>query len=124
LLTGWQEAVMKARRFVVAVGLIVLASYAVTFAQRPAYRSGTDLVNLNVTVTGADKRHVAGLALEHFEILEDGVPQSLQYFAAGETPLDIVLVLDTSGSMRDSLALVRAAARRFVAALRPAIASA
>jgi Ca-activated chloride channel family protein len=110
-MTRWKQ--------VFAVGVAFLVLHGVVQAQRPAFRSGTDLVNLNVTVTGADKRHVAGLAPNQFEVLEDGVPQTVQYFAAGETPLDIVLVLDTSGSMRDSLPLVQAAARRFVAALRP-----
>jgi Ca-activated chloride channel family protein len=109
---------MKSRASGVVVGVVVLASQ-LAFAQRPAYRSGTDLVNLNVTVTGANQRHVSGLSSGQFEILEDGVPQTVQYFAAGETALDIVLVLDTSGSMHESLPLVQEAARRFVSALRP-----
>lgn len=82
------------------------------------FRSATELVNLNVTVVGPDASLVPGLTSEQFEIREDGIVQPLKFFAAGETPVDVMLLLDTSSSMSESMRFVRAAAARFVAALR------
>ena len=97
---------------VACVGCLSEVSAAQTF------RSATELVNLNVTVVGPDASLVPGLTSEQFEIREDGIVQPLKFFAAGETPVDVLLLLDTSSSMYESMAFVRAAATRFVAALR------
>lgn len=109
---------MSRRIHLVAAAVLVLVSQAVPRAQRPTFRTVTALVNLNVTVVGAGARHVSGLSREDFEVREDGVPQSLQYFAAGDTPLDVLLLLDTSGSMGGTLPLVQGAASRFARTLR------
>ena len=90
----------------------------VTTAQSPTFRSATELVNLNVSVVGPDSQPLTGLTEQQFEVLEDGVPQTLQFFAPGELPLDVTILLDTSSSMSDSMTLVRQAATRFVKALR------
>lgn len=88
-------------------------------AQRATFRTHTELVNLNVTVVGPNAKPVEGLTEEQFEVFEDGVRQDLQFFARGELPLDVIVLLDTSASMGSSLSLVQAAATRFVQALGP-----
>jgi VWFA-related protein len=50
----------------------------------PAVR--TELVQLDVTVTGKDGRNVAGLTAADFVLLEDGRPQTLSHFAVGGRP--------------------------------------
>lgn len=50
----------------------------------PAVRS--ELVQLDVTVTGEDGRNVAGLTARDFVLLEDGRPQALSHFAVGGRP--------------------------------------
>ena len=87
-------------------------------AQRPTFRAETELVNLNVTVVGPNAQPVEGLTADQFEVFEDGVLQDVQFFAPGEMPLDVVILLDTSSSMGSSLGLVQAAAVRFARALR------
>lgn len=87
-------------------------------AQQPTFRALTELVNLNVTVVGADAQPIEGLTVEQFEVFENGVRQKLAFFAAGEMPLDVAIVLDTSSSMTASLALIQAAALRLTNALR------
>ena len=106
---NWRVRVMSV---VACVGGLSAVSAAQTF------RSATELVNLNVTVVGPDASHVSGLTSDQFEVREDGIVQPLKFFAAGDTPLDVMLLLDTSSSMSESMPLVRAAAERFVAALR------
>jgi Ca-activated chloride channel family protein len=103
----------------VAASLIFVLCFPVlTGAQPPTFRAGTELVNLNVTVVGPNAQPVEGLTADQFEVFEDGVQQDVQFFAPGEMPLDVVILLDTSSSMGSSLGLVQAAAVRFARALR------
>jgi Ca-activated chloride channel homolog len=83
------------------------------------FRSSVDLVTLAVTVTDGKDRHVPGLVQSDFEVLEDGVPQQVSYFAANQLPLDVALLIDTSSSMREKLPLVHEAASRLVRSLKP-----
>lgn len=83
------------------------------------FRSSVDLVTLAVTVTDGRDRHVPGLVQSDFEVLEDGVPQRLSYFAANQLPLDVALLIDTSSSMREKLPLVYEAASRLLRSLAP-----
>lgn len=99
------------------VGLMGMAP-AASPAQSPTFRAHTDLVNLNVTVLGRNQQPVEGLTEEQFQVFEDGVRQEVRFFAPGEMPLDVVILLDTSSSMAGSIGLVRSAATRFAQALR------
>ena len=82
-------------------------------------RVDTQLVSVPAVVTDRNGRPLAGLKLENFTVLEDGKPQTLTNFATTETPFEIALLLDTSGSTREDLGLIRDAANAFIAALRP-----
>ena len=53
-------------------------------------------------------------------MFENGQTQQLANFAT-EAPFEIALLLDTSGSTRADVALIRRAANAFIDALRPAI---
>src|SRR5258705_3670283 len=77
------------------------------------------LVSVPTVVTDSSGRPVAGLRPENFLILEDGKPQQISNFGTTETPFEIALLLDTSGSTRDDVALIRQAANSFIEALRP-----
>ena len=81
-------------------------------AQGKVFKSGVDLVPLTVTVTDARGNYVTGLTSDDFEVFEDGERQSSAFFAGGELPLDVALVLDTSSSMAESMPMVRKAATR------------
>ena len=100
-------------------GLLAIAQSPMA-AQQPTFRATTELVNLNITVVGPDSQPVEGLTQDQFEVFENGVRQELAFFAAGEMPLDVAIVLDTSSSMAGSLALIQSAALRLADALRPA----
>ena len=82
-------------------------------------RVETQLVSVPAVVTDRNGRPLAGLKLENFAVMEDGKAQTLTNFATTETPFEIALLLDTSGSTRDDLGLIRDAANAFIAALRP-----
>jgi VWFA-related protein len=59
------------------------------------------------------------LALDSFEVLEDGVVQSVDTFQEAVDPVAIVLTLDASGSMKPAADMVKVTAREFVTAVRP-----
>ena len=82
-------------------------------------RVETQLVSGPAVVTDRNGRPLAGLKLDNFVLMEDGKPQRLTNFATTETPFEIALVLDTSGSTRDEIGLIRDAAKAFIRALRP-----
>ena len=82
-------------------------------------RVETQLVSVPAVVTDSSGRPLSGLRPENFRIIEDGQLQTIANFGTAETPFEIALLLDTSGSTRDDVALIRAAANSFIEALRP-----
>jgi Ca-activated chloride channel family protein len=73
------------------------------------------------TVTDRAGQPVSGLTAADFRVAEDGVPQSISTFAAGEFPLSVTIAIDRSFSMAGTrLAISKQAARSFIGALAPA----
>jgi Ca-activated chloride channel homolog len=80
--------------------------------------SFVDIVLVNTVVT-ADGRFVKGLERNAFRLREDDRAVELSSFEPAGAPLELVLALDLSGSMKDALPDLRAAAKTFLAALGP-----
>ena len=82
-------------------------------------RIDSDLVDLKVSVLGFPPNTPPPmLEPKDFVVLEDGVPQEITFFAAADTPFDLVLLLDLSGSNSKNLKMIRNSAKRFVDAAR------
>jgi VWFA-related protein len=80
------------------------------------------LVNVLVSVVDEEKRPAPNLPKDAFQILEEGVPQKIEFFEA-ETkwPLDIALMIDASMSAHIDVKFEREAAAHFIEqVLRPA----
>jgi len=111
-------------RFSTLLACLCTALLVLTSAQQPTFRLETELVTFGVTVTGRDGAFITDLDADDFEILEDGTPQTLKYFARGEAEtapeLHIGLLFDTSGSMGQDIGLARTAAIRFLNTLTDA----
>src|SRR5678815_2225814 len=82
-------------------------------------RVETKLVSVPTVITNSAGRPIVGLRRENFVVFEDGQPQSIADFGTTEAPFEIALLLDTSGSTRDDVALIRQAANAFINSLRP-----
>lgn len=82
-------------------------------------RVDTQLVSVPAIVTNSLGRPLAGLQAGNFVLFENGQPQRLANFATTEAPFEIALLLDTSGSTRADVVLIRRAANAFIDALRP-----
>ena len=102
----------------VACGALAVHGPTPIDAQSPTFKSSVAMVPLTVTVTDTTGRHVNGLTSTDFTVFEDGVEQPLSFFACDEVPVDVALVVDTSGSMRGDLPLVQSAAIGLVSKLR------
>jgi VWFA-related protein len=81
-------------------------------------RVDTQLVTVPAVVTDKSGHPIPTLHQENFVLFEDGKPQRLANFATTESPFEIALLLDTSGSTREELGLIRDAANVFISALR------
>jgi VWFA-related protein len=83
-------------------------------------RVDSQLVTLNTSVIDrSTNRGVVGLT-GGFRLFEDGQEQRVVQFESSSAPFDLVLLIDLSGSTKDVVKLIRAAALRFVEAARPA----
>jgi VWA domain-containing protein len=83
-------------------------------AQPPPFRSAVDVVTLSVTATDGAHRYVSDLDGDDFLVLEDGRPQRVTFFRKTGVSLALALLIDTSASMDQSLAIAREAAIGFV----------
>jgi VWFA-related protein len=82
-------------------------------------RIDTQLVSVPAVVLDGRGKPVTGLRASDFLLYEDGRPQQITNFATTEVPFEVALLLDTSGSTRAEVGLIRRAANAFIEALRP-----
>lgn len=84
------------------------------------FSSRVQLVEVYASVTDASGEPVTGLQQRDFVVAEDGEPQTITTFAAGEFPLTVALGVDRSWSMAgQKLANAKAAAVSFLNLLKP-----
>src|SRR3972149_10930170 len=123
---------MARKKSIVAVGLVLIAvpvmmagyaarQQAAETAEKPqnppqtqTLKIDADLVQVTVTVTDPQNRYVTGLEKEHFQVWEDKVEQTIEYFSAEDVPLSLGIVFDVSGSMKDKISEARDAAVTFL----------
>ena len=83
-------------------------------------RVDSQLVTLNISVIDrGTNRGLLGLGQSDFKLFEDGEEQRILQFESSNAPFDMILLIDLSGSTREVVKLIRAAAVRFVEAARP-----
>ncbi len=102
--------------------LLVASAVAVVLVQTTIvaqFKSGTMTVPLYVTVTDSQGRLVPDLERDDFEVYDNGRLQQLTFFENKNTPINVVVMLDTSGSMTLALDRVKAAAEQFIIRMLP-----
>jgi Ca-activated chloride channel family protein len=87
--------------------------------QAGVFRSGAKMVPIYATVTDPQGALVPNLTREDFEILDNNLRQDLVVFENQTQPITAVVMLDSSGSMTNSLKLVNAGAEQFIIRLLP-----
>ncbi len=82
-------------------------------------RLNARLVNLNVIATTQDGRAVTNLTADDFTIFDEETKQEIAHFKPINTPFNLVLLLDLSGSTREKIEAIRRSAWRFVELASP-----
>ena len=84
-------------------------------------RSEVDLQTVNVQVKDKKGNNVAGLAARDFTVSEDGHPQKIAFFDAGNGPVTVAVLVDSSSSMvrKARLGSAEEIAARFMRIARP-----
>jgi Ca-activated chloride channel family protein len=78
-----------------------------------------DVVQMTATITDGKGHFVLGLGREDFRVYEDNVPQRISSFLSENIPLEVVVAMDVSGSMKASMQPLKLAVKKFLSALRP-----
>ena len=107
------------KRITIAAIAVALAWTTGRAQQQPTFRAGAQTVPIYATVLDSNGRLVPDLEQEHFEILDNGKPVTINIFKSDVQPITVVVMLDTSGSMTMNLDLLKIAAEQFVLRLLP-----
>jgi Ca-activated chloride channel family protein len=102
-----------------AVTLVNVPKSATLAQQQPLFRSGTELVDLYVTVTDDDGRLVPDLTQDAFAIFDDETPQESVLFENDVRPITVVVMLDTSISTTNVMHLILGGAEQFLIRMLP-----
>ena len=84
-----------------------------------AIKLETHLINLNVSVTDRGGRAITGLKQGDFSVFEDNEPQKISFFVPEQSPFNLVLLLDMSGSVKSQIELIKEAALHFLDIIGP-----
>ena len=87
---------MRAALLVVLMAAAAGAVYA-SGQDKPAFRAGVDAVQVPVSVRDGN-RPVTGLSAGDFVLTDNDVAQEVQAMSVESLPIDVTLILDTSGS--------------------------
>jgi len=86
---------------------------------RANIRVDANLTLIPVTVLDPIGRLITGLDADNFQIFEDGIPQKITSFGTEDSPISVGIVVDTSGSMGDNLAVSKQAVAEFFKSANP-----
>ena len=108
------------------ITVALLCSLAISAQDKPKpaqkeeiLRVDTNLVSIDVNVTSkTGAKSPANLQSEDFAVFEDGLRQKIENFATTDVPFNVVLLIDTSGSAKEELDLMKRAAKRFLNEMR------
>jgi Ca-activated chloride channel homolog len=97
---------------------VVSGASRTTRGGQPVFRAGVDLTTFAATITDRKGNIVTGLSRDDFEVIEDGKPQTIEYFAQGDgaagPEMHLGLMVDASGSMLADMKLAQSAAIKFL----------
>jgi Ca-activated chloride channel family protein len=110
---------MKVWKPIAVTAALALAMSLTLMAQQPTFKAGTQVVSIFATVTDSQKRLVSDLTQEDFSVFDNEKPQPLVYFDNSIHPINVVVMLDTSGSMTLTIDLLKQAAEQFLLRLLP-----
>jgi VWFA-related protein len=92
----------RAVALVAMLPVVLAASSVLARSPQQVFRAETNLVTVSVTVLSG-RKPVAGLTARDFEVLDNGVPQTIDAASSEALPIDVSLILDVSESVKGRL---------------------
>ncbi len=90
----------------------VLQTAAPADEQQVVFRSDVSLVRVDAQVVDRNNRGITGLKATDFVLRDEGKTQEIRNFAREELPIDLLFLLDVSGSMRPHVERIASAAEQ------------
>ena len=109
---------MKQTVFVTIVLLAISIRPARPQQATPLFRAEARLVEVYATVLDRRGKYLDGIPQGAFHIRDNGQPEPIAEFESSASKLSCAILLDTTGSMRDSLPAVKNAISRLIDELR------
>jgi VWFA-related protein len=88
---------------VLAAGLTTGVGHAARQAQAPTFRSSANAVMVDASVRDKNRKVISNLRAEDFEVLDNGVAQTVDNASYGKLPIDVTVALDISYSVTGTL---------------------
>jgi VWFA-related protein len=104
--------------FFIATFFILAPLRSQEAADTPVFKTGVADVRVDVAVTDG-KNPVNNLTKEDFSVTDERQPQNIVAFNHGDERLNLILLLDVSGSMQTHIDLIAKTARDTLGHLRP-----
>jgi VWFA-related protein len=103
------------------LALIVSASFLIplsAFDEDVVFKSDVSLIRVDAQVVDRNNRAITGLRAADFVVREEGKVQQIRNFASEDMPVDVLLLLDVSASMRPHVQRIADAAHEALRVLR------
>ncbi len=91
--------------------LLTLAACVPVLADEPTFKSDVAMTRVDAQVVDRDGRAITGLERSDFVLRVDGKVVPIRNFASENMPIDILLLIDVSGSMEPHVQRIASAAR-------------
>lgn len=85
----------------------------------PGIKLQASVVNLNVKATDRAGNPLRSLTKRDFTITEDGIQQEIMFFEPITAPVNLMLLLDLSGSTQEKRDVMQEASRKFIDSMGP-----
>lgn len=101
--------------------LFFLLAWVVSIQAQTAETDKKDqsLISLSVVVSDREGRYIPDLKKEDFTVYQNGAKREIKLLETYNEPINIALLLDTSGSIEDVAKKIKSAAKDFVGLLNP-----
>src|ERR1700687_4877202 len=104
--------------FFISTLFIILTPLSAQNGDTPTFKTGVADVRVDVMASqGQDL--INSLTKDDFAVTDEGKPQSIISFGHGDEQLNLILLLDISGSMQSHIDLIAKTARQALGHLRP-----
>ena len=110
-------SLQRAARILIVVAAAAASAGTLAARSRQTFRAATDAVSIDVSVRDGS-RAITRLQSQDFELIDNGVRQSIEAISIEQVPVDLTLLLDASSSTAQVIERFKERAQQLAAMLR------